>query len=391
MNRLFLTLSLASSLALQAIPSALYVATDGAQIALSYNVDLTTGLLKPNPFFPVVNTSTGTYAMTITHDSTSAYITSGNLSLPGAIYMFSIDPTTGYLFSKNPATAPSTGTNFQTIVSPADTFCYTIQNSASRIGIYSIDPISRVLTQTSSSPVNVGYNVTSCAMTPDGTSMYVASSTTSDILMYDVNLTTGDLTLKSPSTISAGSGQSYITVSPDGAYAYVATLDSGSNYPLYVYSIDQTTGQLTMVDHTIQMGSFSFNLAISPNGKNLYVVQGGLGGVKNYLINPSPTPSNYLTLQGTATTGGFPKTVGFTLDSKFAFVGVSDSGTPLNNGVHMFLVDQTTGNLTPNNPAVEVMTVLPSAIAVTPAVPVVEVVNTAKALGGNIGGQFGVL
>jgi 6-phosphogluconolactonase (cycloisomerase 2 family) len=86
---------------------------------------------------------------------------------------------------------------------------------------------------------------------PSGKFAYAANYSSSTISVYTIDQTTGALTLVG-TPVTAGHGPYSVTVDPSGRFAYAANYHSGN---ISVYTIDQTTGALTTVGTPVAAGT----------------------------------------------------------------------------------------------------------------------------------------
>ena len=186
----------------------------GDNTVSQYTLNVTTGKLSAKfPF--TVATGLGPSAIAVSSDGKSAYVT--NTANPGeggtgpaSVSQYTIDPTTGQLSAKTPATI-ATGT----------------------------DPLG-------------------IALSPDGRSAYVANafSNPAEVSQYTVNPTTGALSPKSPATVPTNEPEG-IAVSGNSAYVTNIGMDTVSQY-----TIDPTTGAL----HPKVPATVPTLLSLSPSG-----------------------------------------------------------------------------------------------------------------------------
>jgi 6-phosphogluconolactonase (cycloisomerase 2 family) len=274
----------------------------------------------------------------------------------------------------------------------------------------------------------------SVAIAPDSTGKfgkfaYVANAITNNISMYAINPTTG--ALMSQGTIAAGTWPSSTAVDPSGKFAYVANARSDD---VSTYTIDAATGALTSTG-AAAAGTFPESVAVDPSGKFAYVadtvgcVVPGLGDVSMYTINadgtlalkgtigPGPCPSSVavdplgkfayaanegdcgdflvgsvsiykinpafdgiLSLTGTIDAGACPVSVAVAPDPSGRFGGfayvVDSEIAPFFNGVFMYTIDPTTGNLTPIGSGRVVSGTQPRSVAVDPSGKFAYVTNS---------------
>lgn len=183
------------------------------------------------------------------------------------------------------------------------------------------------------------------------------------ISVYKINATTGALAEipGSPFPVAVESsswwgGDGYIeysamqfVISPSGNFAYANVIDDSnilySVWDLYAFSVDPTTGAVTKLPgYPISPNvGYPQAMVIHPNGKFLYVSQGGnatnaSNGIAIFAVNPTTGAIN-------------PTPVSFVADNKYccATMLINPSGSVLldeGGGWHSFTVDGSTGLLT---------------------------------------------
>lgn len=203
----------------------------------------------------------------------------------------------GALTPLAPATVPTGPFAYGIAVNPEGTSVYTADVGpsgapASTVSQFTINPISGQLTPKSPATVTAGRGPVEIAVTPNGKSAYVVGQT--GISQFNVNPTTGALTRKVPGVLAAGRNPEPIAIAPNGKYAYVAncpgceTKRRGSHSAppsatIREYRINQTTGALTPIG-SVATGTGANGIAITPNGRSLYVA---VGPIWQYSINPT--------------------------------------------------------------------------------------------------------
>lgn len=274
----------------------------------------------------------------------------GNLSsYVGNVSMYSINPTTGALTSLGSPVAADFAP-MSAAVDPSGKFAYVANSGAGDIGsvsMYAIDTATGALKsigniQPPSAPPPSPGSVSpfSVAVHPSGKFAYVANEgggAPTSVSMYTINATSGALTLIG--TIAAGGRAHSVAVDPTGRFAYV--LDDGNSFPgtnnsISMYTVNGTTGRLTSIG-TIAAGLFPTSIAIDPSGKFAYAMNSGSNDISMYSIDAT---TGTLTSLGPIAAGTGPSSMAIDPTGKFAYV------TSSSNGVSMYTINSSTGVLT---------------------------------------------
>jgi 6-phosphogluconolactonase len=295
-----------------------------------------------------------------------------------SVAMYIVNSCSGGLTPTTPATVATGSAQMepipeQMVADPAGRFAYVaniVSNAtdAATISMYTINPMTGVLTPTTPATVPTGFLPQGIAIDPSGKFVYTANSDDNTVSMFTINQTTGVLTPTTPSAVAAGNSPLSVTVDPTGRFAYAANQDDDT---ISMYNINPATGVLTpMTPATIGTGGSPFGVTVSPNGKFAYVPNAGddaVTGLSQYTVDSA---TGVLTIDNPqfVTTGNGPTGVAVDLSSKFAFVVNRTDST-----VSMYTIDPSTGNLTPNGIAGNVGT--PFRIVVDPSGQFVYVAN----------------
>jgi DNA-binding beta-propeller fold protein YncE len=173
-------------------------------------------------------------------------------------------------------------------------------------------------------PASVGPD--GVAVSPDGKSVYVANEGTpfgvpGKVGQYDVGRD-GSLTPKSIPEVAAGDASREVAISPDGANVYVANAgsDTVSQYRV------RGGGRLIALDPpTVATGSAPLGIAVSPDGSSVYVCSQLGDTVSQYDItrhgglSPKDPP--------TVATGATPVNIALAADGASAYVTNLADGT----------------------------------------------------------------
>jgi uncharacterized repeat protein (TIGR01451 family) len=242
---------------------------------------------------------------------------------------------------------------------------------ASEVSQYTINRFSGQLTPKSRATVAAGRGPVAIAVSPNGTSAYVVDGKSNAVSQYSINPATGALTPKSPATVATGRQPEPIAITPNGKYAYVANCPSctvklrgphSASPPkptpasIWEYRINQNTGTLSLMA-TVTTGTGANGMAITPNGKSLYVA---VGAVWQYSINPSTgelTPKSPATIAAPGTAHD----LAIAPDGRYVYIV-----TVANNTVSQYRINPSTGALS-SKPASTARTALhPEAIKIAP-------------------------
>ena len=250
-----------------------YVVNQGDDTVTQYTINSTTGQLSAKLR---VATGPNPSAIAVSSDGKSAYVTNHTNS---TVSQYTIDSTTGQLSPKTPATIGAGNNPLAIALSPDGTSAYVTNDNpfpaAATVSQYTINPTTGTLSRKTPATVTTGLFPDGIAVS--GNSVYVSSFGGGSVSQYTINPTTGTLSAKTPATIGTeGSAPDGIAVSPDGRSAYV----TGTS--VTQYTIDPTTGTLSPKTPSFVQGN-SFQIAVSP--ESAYLLGGGL--VLQYTINPT--------------------------------------------------------------------------------------------------------
>jgi 6-phosphogluconolactonase len=328
-----------------------YVANQLSNNVSAYSLNSSTGVLAPiagSPF-PAIGTAP------------AALLINGNFlyvadSGSNEVAVFSINGAVGTLSSAG--TPSATGaTPIALCVDPTGTYLYVANSASSNISAYSIDPATGLLTELSNSPFAAGDGPSSLQVDPTGNYLYVANQISGTVSVLKIDTGSGALSPISGSPFVSGSGAASIVIDPAGAFAYVANETGGS---ISAFAIDSSTGALNALSGSpIPAVSSPSSLAVDPAGGFLYASSAvnSAAAVAAYSINAS---TGALTLSGTTASTGITST-GIVLDPTGSFAFVANTGT---NNVSVFTVDSASGALTPVSGSPFKSGIQPRAIAV---------------------------
>jgi len=165
------------------------------------------------------------------------------LAKASTVSVFRISPATGAL-SAMPVQTVATGLGPQMItIAPDGKSAYVAATSANTIWQYSINPATGKLTPKSPATVaGGGGGPHDLAVAPDGKSLYVVNVSGATIAQYAISPATGALSARPVSTARTVPAPEAIALSPDGKNAYVTSEHEGA---LSQFAISPVTGKIT--------------------------------------------------------------------------------------------------------------------------------------------------
>jgi 6-phosphogluconolactonase (cycloisomerase 2 family) len=285
--------------------TAAFLNTDGSTTPVSTPVAWTSGtttvanVIATNPAAPydgsVAALTTGTSTITATTGTApNAYTATTTLTVAAAVARFAYvanrfdgsvsgyatHAANGHLTSLGKIMANGTGQIDQVVAHPSGLFLYSINGDG--VTVYSVNPVSGALTDAglTGGALTAGGSYFG-AVDPSGRWLYVASSslTTQQVSAFSINQSTGALTLIG-SVPNPATSPSDLHVTPNGQFVYVINSDNS----ISAYAINSTTGALTAVTNpTTTLNSPVFG-AIDPTSTYLFVANHGNSTITPFTI-----------------------------------------------------------------------------------------------------------
>jgi DNA-binding beta-propeller fold protein YncE len=306
------------------------------------------------------------YDVAVSPDGTSAYAVDSVSSTAGAVSQYTINPATGKLTPKSPKTVPTAGSPSGIIsIAPDGKNAYVPSGKA--ISQYRISPATGNLTPMPPRKVAepgkrqlIGIKVapdsrylyvtvgTQC-LVPKGSGRKCHSGAKPDtVSVFRISPATGALSAKPVQTVATGSNPQMITIAPDGKSAFVTGGGDTRNAPsaIWQYRISPATGKLIpMSPATVATGKLPHDLAVSPDGKNLYVITVEDDTIAQYSISPG-TGALSAKPVSTARTVSAPEAIALSPNGKNAYVTSEHLGA-----LSQFAISPVTGKITLLSPA----------------------------------------
>jgi 6-phosphogluconolactonase (cycloisomerase 2 family) len=211
------------------------------------------------------NGGNGPVSIAIDPSGKWAYVANGSSNTLSQ-YSIGADGTFSALTPFLVATGGKTGAGSASDVKIASTssgeYVYVANYFDGTIAQYSINPTTGILSQLTPFLASTsGTYALSIAVHPTGKFAYVAILTGSPnavVAQFTIDQSTGELLAMTPPTVSAGgAGAASITVEASGKYAYATSGNTGwGSYSVAQYTIDQTTGALTLMNNATVTSGF---------------------------------------------------------------------------------------------------------------------------------------
>jgi 6-phosphogluconolactonase (cycloisomerase 2 family) len=340
----------------------------------SFKITKGTGALSaPSSSAPV---GSGPISITVHPSRRFLYVTNGSGTTQGAatnvppnsISTYQLDPATGAV-SGPTSSQPVNGNPISAVVHPTGKFIYVVNEvrfgtPVGNISVYTVDTATGALSAPTTTADSGGAPASAIAFSPSGEFAYVtyfhAVSTPvgnnfwDTVKTYTVDRSTG--VLSGPiGSANTGDNPWALAVTPGGHFAYVASLSTqGSVAELAKYSINQSSGILTLQNSIAMSGAQPSSLAMDPEGRFLYV--GRIQPFDNhkleiYSIDPS---GGGLSLVGGLLlgAGGEVGPIAVTAEPQGEFVYALDSSL---GAIVPLKLDPTNGTLTPGTPITGVL------------------------------------
>jgi 6-phosphogluconolactonase (cycloisomerase 2 family) len=249
----------------------------------------------------------------------------------------------GSLSAKSPATLGVGTQPWRMAVSPDGLNLYvanfgTTAFDQDSVSQFDIDPSTGALTAKTPATVNVDQEPSGLAVSPDGSSLYVVSQDQSQasgkIDQFDISSGNGTISPKTPASITVGKAPRQIAVSPEGNYAYLTITGTGS--PAIQQLTVDSNGKLALNGTQTTVGANPDEISVSSDGSSVYVQALNGGGIDQY-----DATAGVLTAKSPliVTTTSTPYNLALHPDGATAYV-MSSSGA-----VNQFAIDPNDGSL----------------------------------------------
>jgi 6-phosphogluconolactonase len=211
-----------------------------------------------------------------------------------------------------PNSGRQSGPHAHMILQARNNFVYCCDLGADKIFIYSLNTSTGVIASVGHDTSTItGAGPRHIVFHPNNSWAYVVCELTGTIEAFNVNNSTGSLSrFQTITTIKQGAtgdpASAEIDITPDGKYLYASNRANNNN--IVMYSINQASGELTMLGHQPTNGKTPRSFAIDPSGRFLLVANQDGNSVVTLKIDPL---TGLLSDTGLKTTVSFPLCVTF--------------------------------------------------------------------------------
>jgi DNA-binding beta-propeller fold protein YncE len=331
--------------------------------------DAASGALSPLSPATVSTVTASPGGVTVTPDGQTAYVSTteffGTPETEAAILQYSVG-TDGTLKLQASAPMPPNANPGSMEVSPDGRSLYaTNPGGLGSVIQYSIGA-GGTLTLKSPPTVAASPGPARLAVSPDGRNVYVTSSVSGEnlVLQYSVGAD-GTLSPKSPPAVPTGEDPLAepigVAVSPDGQSVYVANAEALFVLDGFVsqYSVGPDGALHAKSPPTVPAARHPFDLAVSPNGHDLYVTDETGARVLQYTVGAEGA----LSPKSPASVGAGRFPLGIAIQPDGRSVYAANAG---DNSISQYSV-AADGGLSPRSPGTVAAGTGPLEIAVTPA------------------------
>ncbi len=236
---------------------------------------------------------------------------SGNLSVPVSTSIVSpVNPANIFSTDKGPVSLA---------MSPVSPFLYAVNQTASNVTAFTVDPGSGSLgiVQGSPFPIQPVSHPAVVAIAPAGNFLFVANGTEGTIAVFSIGGNGALAQAGLPTSVGAGAMPASIAVEHSGRFLYVT--DSAHN-AVAGFAI-QGNGALTPISGSpFAAGVTTLGLGIDPQGALLFVANSGSNTVSAYAIDSSTGALGPVNGSPFPTGGVGPSAVAVDSDTNFVYV-----------------------------------------------------------------------
>jgi len=321
--------------------------TNGTNGLSVYRADSSTGALS---FLSNVNAGNTPYAITIAPNGLYAYVTN---QIGGTVSSYSIDKVNGVI-SLIPLSSPGSNNASGIAMDRLGRYIWVANYGYSTLSSFAIGA-NGVLAAAGAPMATLSAFPYAITAHPTMDFVYVANQSSNySVTVYSVNPTTGALTLQQTvaNVVVSAAG---IVIDPLGRFAYAVSQVGG----ISAFRIDASTGLLTYIGAVNSSGS-TFAIAANPNGQYVYVTDGSSSSNNVLVFAINPTTGALTPVGSPVSAGNNPR--GLTVNAAGTYLYVTNYSS---NDVSVFSIGSSGATLTSSGAVVGAGS-QPQGIAITP-------------------------
>jgi 6-phosphogluconolactonase (cycloisomerase 2 family) len=179
-------------------------------------------------------------------------------------------------------------------------------------------------------------SVRGIAVDPGGRFLYTSDNSGGTLRVFSINQTTGQLTGLPAFTVALGAGAAPRGIAVDNAGHLYAALAGAAFNSVAQYSINSATGALSLIAAPVAAGTTPERIAVTPNGLHLYVTNYFGMSISAYTVNSA---TGALTANGAAVSTGSPsRPLGVAVHNNGQFLVVTLNALGITNNVNVYSI-----------------------------------------------------
>jgi 6-phosphogluconolactonase len=238
----------------------------------------------------------------------------------GQVRSFGFDPTTGALTEINAKPAGGAGSTHLSL-DPTAKWVFVANYTGGNMSVLPLDPNGTLGDATDSK--TSGAKSHWAGTNPSGTHVFVPALEANVVAQYTLGAANGKLTDNGTASLPPNAGPRHLAFHPNESWAYVI---NELAITVTAFDFDKTTGKLTTKDTLSALpggqstsGVSGAEIAVHPSGKHVYASTRGFNSIAHFSVNAT---TGALTLVENAPTGGNqPRSFGMSPEGTLLFAG----------------------------------------------------------------------
>lgn len=306
----------------------MYVGDESESLS-GYSVNTATGALTPLNGFPITFFDD---PMIVATDPQNRFLFVGNAG--GALQVFTIDSSTGALTSVGTSGYALVSEPWAISVDPSGTHVYVASLSGNSVAGFNLSSTGAITPIAGSPLATSGTQQFGDGVIVNAAGTFVYSQDLVNIYVYSVTAGSGALTLVQ--TVPGPYALGGIAMDPHRTYIY-ANGSAPSSNAILAYSINSSTGLLTLAHTSPMVEGAAYTISISPTGQFAYTIENN-NDLVSYILN-----DGVFTPVGPVYSQVYGQRIGIDPSGSFVYVPQSCQFCPsgVYNVVHEFSIGST--------------------------------------------------